>query len=65
MYRTVLNEKVMKKELERKDNEPIYRWVERLSKELHLTKEQKEALHEVATEAYIKGSNDAEEIPIF
>lgn len=51
----------MKKELERKDSEPIYRWVERLAKELHLTKEQKEVLHEVATEAYIKGSNDAEE----
>lgn len=49
----------MKKQLNRKPDEPIHQWIDRLSEALALTSEQKEAMREVAVESYIKGSDEA------
>ena len=49
----------MKKYLKLREDEPIYKWIDRLSESLSLTPEQKEAMRDVAIESYIKGSDDA------
>lgn len=49
----------MKKKLNRKPDERIHQWIDRLSEALSLTPEQKEAMREVAVESYIKGSDEA------
>lgn len=52
----------MKKELQIKENEAIYKWIDRLAEAFNLTKEQKEMVREVSITSYTHGSNDAIEV---
>jgi hypothetical protein len=48
--------------IKKRKEEKIYDWIERIARALNMSKEQKEAMREVAMESYIKGSNDAYEV---
>ena len=54
----------MEKELQKQENEAIYKWIDRLADAFNLTKEQKEMVREVSVTSYTKGSNDAHRILI-
>ena len=48
--------------IKQRKEEKISDWIERIARALNMSKEQKEAMREVAMESYIKGSNDAYEL---
>lgn len=48
----------MKTDLQRKPNEPTWKWVYRLARELNFTDEQLEAMKEVNRLSYMDGMND-------
>lgn len=48
----------MKKELQLKKDEALHEWVDRIADSLVMSANQREAMHEVIKESYIKGTND-------
>lgn len=52
----------MKKQLQIKKGEPLYKWVNRIAEHYNLSQEMKDVLSEVSKESYIHGSVDAQEI---
>ena len=48
--------------IKQRKEEKISDWIERIARILNMSKEQKEAMREVAMQSYIKGSNDAYEL---
>lgn len=48
--------------IKQRKEEKISDWIERIARALNMSKEQKEAMHEVAMKSYIKGSSDAYEL---
>lgn len=52
----------MKKQLQIKKGEPLYKWVNRIGEHYNLSKEMKDVLSDVSKESYIQGSVDAREI---
>lgn len=49
----------MKKELQLQPNESLLDWVDRLADQFALSVKQREAMHEVSKQAYIKGTHTA------
>lgn len=52
----------MKKQLQIKKGEPLYKWVNRIAEHYNLSKEMKDVLSDVSKVSYIHGSNNATEI---
>lgn len=50
----------MKKELKKKDKEPLSVWCERIAEALAMTEEQSKAMKEVSKWSYIYGVHDGE-----
>ena len=50
------------RKLRHKKDEPLWKWVERLSKALNMTDEQKVAMFEVSKVSYIDGVRSAQEL---
>ena len=52
----------MKKSLNIRKDEPLYKWIDRLAEHFGWTPDEREVVEDVSKESYIHGSRDAQEI---
>ena len=49
----------MKKELEKRKDEPLYKWIERIARYYRWTDEETDVVSQISKQSYFNGSNDA------
>ena len=49
----------MKKELEKRKDEPLWKWIERIARYYGWTDEETNVVSQISKQSYLNGSNDA------